>query len=292
MTQFLGSERFPMHALVLATEKSRPDANRQREELATGVHEPRDVRATVQLIDQFRNRPRTRSQIRVYLSEILAKHGDGIGGLLLVPTGPKPVVLAALQEMFKVSAERAIPFFIRDLTSAGHGEASLHLWPAAEGHDHPLLTTALGALDRLELDAAARLLAGTSRAEDLGVECMALATDFTGRDENWETWPRSTGPVPDPPPENRWVNGGRLAQRLELVAHCASRLSEGEKAAEDAVDVDATFGSRDPNTLLTRFLVLASTLIENWPPLLSLPGEGSTKGSKWDLLNVPALVPP
>ncbi|MDQ1294308.1 MAG: hypothetical protein QG608_2191, partial [Actinomycetota bacterium] len=57
-----------------------------------------------------------------------------------------------------------------------------------------------------------------------------------------------------------------------------------EKAAEDAVDVDTAFGSRDPNTLLTRFLVLASTLIENWPPLLSRPGKGPKKGNKWGLL--------
>jgi hypothetical protein len=270
--QFLGSNRFPLRALLLATAASRAGADKQREELTPA--EPRDIKAMVQFVGlDFHDRPLVRSQIRVYLSEILAKDGDTIGGLLLVPTGPKPIVLAALQEMFRVSAERAIPLFVRDTADDGTSLGRLHLWPAAVGHDRPLLTTALAAFDRLELDAAARLLAGTTRAEDLAVQCNALARAFTGRDDDWRTWNRQTTRVP----ADGWVTRGRLAQRLELVDHCASSLDVGSGQNQ---------AGRDRNALLTRFLVLAATLVENWKPLLSpVDDNAQKKGNKWRLLD-------
>jgi hypothetical protein len=272
VTQFLGSNQFPMRALLLATDESRPHAERQREELCSAGS--RDVRATVQTVGpDFHDRDRVRPQIRVYLSEILAKDGDAIGGLLLVPTGPKPVVMAALQELFKISAERALPLFVQDMAAPGSALGKLHLWPAAIGHDRPLLTTALGALDRLELDAAARLLAGTTRAEDLAVECAALARAFTGRGEDWQNWPHSVSDVPDIAPADRWVKRGRLAQRLALIAHCASTLDSQTDQGR--------------NMLLTRFLVLASTMVENWKPLLDPPGSGN----KWGRLEEVAKRP-
>jgi hypothetical protein len=274
--QFLGSVGFPLHALLLATPDSRPAAERQREQLDQA--EERTVTAAVQLVGPDRyDQELVRSQVRVYLSEILAREGDSIGGLLLVPTGPKAIVLAALQELFRVSAERAIPLFVRDVAADGTTLGGLHLWPAAVGHDRPLLTAALGALDRLELDAAARLLAGTAQAETLAVECQALARAFTGRDEDWSTWQR---PATKVSPEHR-VTRGRLAQRLELVQHGASLLKDSNP---DLVVLEQP--GRDRNTLLTRFLVLASTLVENWRPLLCLGGDVSQgRRDKWHYLD-------
>jgi hypothetical protein len=281
--QFLGSGAFPLHVLLLATDLSSPAADRQREQLTPGGD--RDVTASVQLVGpDFYDRDRVRSQVRVYLTEVLARHGDTVGGLLLVPTGPKPIVLAALQEMFRVSAERGVPLFVRDLAADGTSLGGLHLWPAVVGHDRPLLTAALGALDRLELDAAARLLAGTTRAEDLAVGCQALARAFTGRDEDWTAWTRSTAVHP----VEEGVDHGRLGQRLDLVHHCASRLDDGTEPSQG----DPEPVGRDRNTLLTRFLVLASTLIENWRPLLCLGDEiAECRTRKWHLLDEIAMKP-
>lgn len=275
--QFLGSGGFPLHALLLATAKSHPAADRQREQLVPS--DARDVTASVQLVGpDFLDLALVRSQIRVYLSEILAQHGEALGALLLVPTGPKAVVLAALQELFRISAERAIPLFVRDLAvDATSPLGGLHLWPAAIGHDGPLLTAALGALDRLELDAAARLLAGTTRAADLAVECQALARAFTGRDEDWSAWRR---PAAAPPAED-WVVQGRLAQRLDLIHCCASLLEDGP-APDPVVPEQA---GRDHNTLLTRFLVLTATVVENWRPVLCLGDDvDGCRSHKWHFL--------
>lgn len=278
--RYLGSARFPLRALLLATTESECQAERQLQELA--LREPpapantlmrvpapapsRSVEAMVVSVgpDIF-DRTMVRSHLRAHLERSLTDETDDVGGLLLVPTGPKPVVLSALLEMFRISSERAIPLFVRDIATTGDSQSGLHLWPASVGHDRPLFTVALGAFDRLELDAAARLLAATSHAEDLTERCQSLADEFTGRLDDQSPSAGMTALVPMGSTPGR----GRLAQRLGLVAQCASSLS----------------AATDPhNALMTRYLVLAATLIESWRGLRPQDGLLGRRRDKWCLL--------
>jgi len=72
-----------------------------------------------------------------------------VGALVLVPTGPKPLVLPLLMAAFRLAAQHGIPLFLRQLASG-----AMPLLPAHFGTDSQLLGLARPALDIPELDVA------------------------------------------------------------------------------------------------------------------------------------------
>jgi hypothetical protein len=93
----------------------------------------------------------------------------------------------------------------------------VHLWPALDGGDLPLLRAARTCV--LELDIAARLLAGTGGAQRIGRQCARLRTALFCREpERSEAWPiRLVGL------DRSEKSRGLLAQRLAVVAEAAHR---------------------------------------------------------------------
>lgn len=90
-----------------------------------------------------------------------------VGAMVLVPTGPKPHVLALFMAALRLAAQEGIPLFLRQLISG-----PMHLLPVRFGADHLLLGLARHALNILELNVAVRLLHSCSAGRDL-----ALRTD-------------------------------------------------------------------------------------------------------------------
>ncbi len=137
-----------------------------------------------------------------------------VGALVLVPTGPKPLVLPLLMAGLRLAAEEGIPLFLRQMA----GPRAMHLLPVRFGADHLLLGLARHALEILELDVAVRLLASCTAGRDLAARTdqlrRALRCDNPEHGANWPaelplTWSkqdRSTGLV---------------AQRVEIWADLA-----------------------------------------------------------------------
>lgn len=163
--------------------------------------------------------------------------------LLLVPTGRKDQLLPLLRAARRISAERGLPMFLRELSAAPDRPPGVHLWPALTGGDRPLLIAALEAVAALELDAAWRLLMATSLAGTAGVRCQELATAFACREpDRPELWPEPLRREPFTGYERVLP---MMADRLRLVHH-----------------VHTSPGRPVPPGASARFLVLAASAVE------------------------------
>jgi len=102
---YLGTAAFPLTALLIATSASSEAAEIQISELTSHASTtPCTHRAVaarrVDLPGNPPDRESARQEIHNALAEILRDGAEDVGGILVVPTGSKPVVLAALQELF------------------------------------------------------------------------------------------------------------------------------------------------------------------------------------------------
>ncbi|GAA0743595.1 hypothetical protein Drose_15110 [Dactylosporangium roseum] len=139
--------------------------------------------------------------------------------LLLIPTGPKPVLLALLGVLRRIGAQHGIPLFVRQNAepSATTAHTDVYLWPALTDGDLALLVAAREALNNLELDVAWRLLAASAIDPAITDNAHRLAAAFASRNPNPNRHDR--WPSPDPAPtSDRTGRTRRMAvQRLELV---------------------------------------------------------------------------
>lgn len=136
-----------------------------------------------------------------------------VGALVLVPTGPKPLVLPLLMAGLRLAAEEGIPLFLRQLASNG-----MHLLPVRFGADHVLLGLARHALDILELDVAARLLGSCNARDELAGRADQLSRALRCADpEHGANWP--------PQLPCTWSRQDRatglVAQRVDMWAELA-----------------------------------------------------------------------
>ncbi|GAB3260492.1 hypothetical protein [Kineosporia babensis] len=162
----------------------------------------------------------------------------GFAAVLVMPTGPKTLLfdLAIAAERF--AAQRSLPLFVADLEAriptgpdADRLPFGVHQWPILTGGNGTMLASAWHALQRLELDTAARILSASAHTE-LADQARELADEFAARRE-----PDGSGD----PSSQRAAAVRRLHERLQLVK---------EKAGEI------------PETAASRLVVLACSLID------------------------------
>lgn len=137
-----------------------------------------------------------------------------VGALVLVPTGPKQLVLPLLMAGLRLAAQEGIPMFLRQLIGG-----AMHQLPLRFGADSLLLELALHALDIVELDVAVRLLGSCSAGRELATRAdqlrRALRCDHPASGANW--------PVELPPSLSRQDRStGLAAQRVEIWADLAT----------------------------------------------------------------------
>jgi hypothetical protein len=142
-----------------------------------------------------------------------------VGALVLVPTGPKPLVLSLMMAGLRLAAEQGVPLFLRQMV----GPRAMHLLPVRFGADYQLLGLARHALDILELDVAVRLLGSCSAGHELAARTdhlrRALRCDDPDHGANWpaelpRTWSRQDRST------------GLVAQRVEIWADLAETHRE------------------------------------------------------------------
>lgn len=138
-----------------------------------------------------------------------------VGAVVLVPTGPKSLVLPLLMAGLRLAAQEGIPLFLRQMTSG-----AMHLLPVRFGTDFQLLALARHALDVLELDVAVRLLRSCSAGQELATRTDQLRRALRCEDPAYgASWP-SVLP-------RTWSRRDRsirlVAQRVEIWADLAVR---------------------------------------------------------------------
>ncbi|MBF9129152.1 hypothetical protein I0C86_09200 [Plantactinospora sp. S1510] len=146
------------------------------------------------------------------------------GALLLIPTGPKPIVLTLLHAVRHIGARHGIPLFVRQTADPEtQGTYPVHLWPALTGGDLPLLNAAKKALHTLELDVAWRLLAASAIHPEITNNVRRLADTFASRTPLQDTASTSAS-------DRTSRTMDLIAARLELVsaalAHATTPASQ------------------------------------------------------------------
>lgn len=97
--------------------------------------------------------------------------GD-VGALVIVPTGPKPMLLPLLVAAHRLARANGVPLFLRHLTERD----AMHQLPLRFGAQEDLLALAADTLSTVELEVAARLLDACADERDLARAVRDLAS--------------------------------------------------------------------------------------------------------------------
>lgn len=187
--------------LLASSTESAEYAGAQRRMLADGAAGSGYRRLTAELVD-VGERPRgaavARAQEAVAAHLATARRQPDV--LVVVPVGPKPVVVAAFAAAVAHGRHHAIPVLVectdRDRTAVGYHRIGGYL-----GADGVLAEVARDAVARLELDTAVRLLdLGSPGLRELAGRVATLADDVRATvDRAMRARPRRTAPAPDVP---------------------------------------------------------------------------------------------
>jgi hypothetical protein len=242
-----GIDQPSIRARIFGTEQSLALAEEDAARLNKAEHP-----ATADLLEFNANPDRVRELIGQDISADTA-------ALLLVPTGPKPMVLTLLRAMRHLGAEHGIPLFVGDIakkpdeTVLTGSEPRIYLWPALTGGDLPLLVAAREALDHLEPDVAWRLLAASAIDPDTTERARQFANVVASREPDREDgWLH-----PDPAITSDPIGRSRhmAVQRLELVNYVLSRTTDPAERIRLlvlAADVLETSIANEPNEIKKR----------------------------------------
>jgi hypothetical protein len=236
-------------ALLLGTAQSLPNAETQRRELFTIDRPPVLDRVTAE-VSQVPTGCTPEESDELLEALITAQVPDDAAAVMVVPTGPKAVVLPLVRAARRVAAMRGVPLFLRELSPPSDGsEAGTHLWPTLAEGDLPLLVAAREALAGLEMDVAWRLLSATSVADPLAAQCRELTNAITCRlPHDPASWPAHLLSLT---PDHAARTRGLLPERLRLVR--ASLGTTGQPATRirylmlAASAVEVTVGNVDPS---------------------------------------------
>jgi hypothetical protein len=171
----LAAQDVGLRFLVLGT---RSRSVREAGELAAELNARPEAQASGTWIAQFDGVPDPGAdppfgvdQAYELLSGQFERIGAEVGAIVLVPTGPRVLLLPLILAGQRLAIEQGIPFYVRQL----NGRGRMHRISARFGADRHLLDIALHALSTLELDVAARLLDACSGGQGLARRIRALA---------------------------------------------------------------------------------------------------------------------
>lgn len=135
---------------------------------------------------------------------------DEMGAIVVIPTGPKGLLLPLIAAARRLASDHGIPLFLRQLNASD----TMHQLPLRFGADRDLLELADRALSTIELDVAARLLDICADTRDLADRTRGLAIALRcGMDGNW--------PAPLDCLDRAARTAGLIAERLLVWAEFA-----------------------------------------------------------------------
>jgi hypothetical protein len=146
--------------------------------------------------------------------------GD-VGALVVMPTGPKSMLLPLLVAAHRLARENGVPLFLRHLTERD----AMHQLPLRFGAQEDLLALAADALSTVEIEVAARLLDACADERDLARAVRDLAAAVFCR-----------GGAPAGVDPRTWTLG-LTADRLAVWARLATERSDASHTTR------AIFGS-------------------------------------------------
>lgn len=173
---------------------------------------------------------------------LLREHlGDDIAAMVVVPTGPKQLVLTLLAGGQRFAAQLGVPLYLRELVDAKKGvvDAGTHRLPLRFGTDRAVLSAALHALEIAELDTAARLLAAAGGAHRLARRAESLSLVLRCELSEPALWPAEYQGWSHPA---RTI--GLLADRIEVWADLPAVDSPRPGDPAVATAVRAIIGAR------------------------------------------------
>ncbi|MCO1575126.1 hypothetical protein M8C13_05055 [Crossiella sp. SN42] len=160
--------------------------------------------------------PATPEAAHALLTQHWAAITDQVGAIVLIPSGPKPVVLPVLLAAYRIAAENGIPLYVRELANDG----TMHRLVTRFGAHRDLLELAGHALSTVELDVAARVLEACGQTS-LADRARRLAIALSCRTLDNSRWPTE---LPDT--GQAILTRGLLAQRLLVCAELAARHTD------------------------------------------------------------------